>query len=207
MAPEIYGRIFKIVNTELMLCIKFLRTFWKIAPRCTRHNTSDIKSTLVHVIACWCQATSHYLSQLWPRSMLPYSFIMPQWVKQMFIFNTRFLQFEWCYVIICFVFRAFTNTLVACHGRIKQQNVILIYVSIDMVNKILTQLITQIEVSHLIFDYYQFSTSCTAIDLNKNIQINSHPATLVVSRFIPTHEMLPTSYLTYSQNYIFDASL
>ena len=38
-------------------------------------------STLVQVMA-WCrQATSHYLSQCWPRSMPPYGVTMPQWVK------------------------------------------------------------------------------------------------------------------------------
>ena len=39
------------------------------------------KSTLVQVMA-WCrQATSHYLSQCWPRSMLPNGVTRPQWVK------------------------------------------------------------------------------------------------------------------------------
>ena len=39
------------------------------------------KSTLVQVMA-WCrQATSHYLSQFWPRSLSPYGIIRPQWVK------------------------------------------------------------------------------------------------------------------------------
>ena len=39
------------------------------------------KSTLVQVMA-WCrQATSHYLSQCWPRSMSPYGITRPQWVK------------------------------------------------------------------------------------------------------------------------------
>ena len=38
------------------------------------------KSTLVQVMA-WCrQATSHYLSQCWPRSMLPCGITRPQWV-------------------------------------------------------------------------------------------------------------------------------
>ena len=42
---------------------------------------SDDKSTLVQVMA-WCrQATSHYLSQCWPSSMLPNGVTMPQWVK------------------------------------------------------------------------------------------------------------------------------
>ena len=39
------------------------------------------KSILAQVLA-WCfQATSHYLSQCWPRSMPPYGVIRPQWVK------------------------------------------------------------------------------------------------------------------------------
>ena len=44
--------------------------------------TND-KSTLVQVMA-WChQATSHYLSQCWPRSMSPYGTTRPQWVNPM----------------------------------------------------------------------------------------------------------------------------
>ena len=40
---------------------------------------TDDQSTLVQVMA-WCrQATSHYLSQCWPRSVLPYGVIRPQW--------------------------------------------------------------------------------------------------------------------------------
>ena len=42
---------------------------------------TDDQSTLVHVMA-WCrQATSHYLSQCWPRSLSPYGVTRPQWVN------------------------------------------------------------------------------------------------------------------------------
>ena len=42
---------------------------------------TDDKSTLGQVMA-WCrQATSHHLTQCWPRSMPPYGFTRPQWVK------------------------------------------------------------------------------------------------------------------------------
>ena len=42
---------------------------------------TDDQSTLVQVMA-WCrQATSHYLSQCWPRSLLPYGVTRPQWVN------------------------------------------------------------------------------------------------------------------------------
>ena len=44
-------------------------------------DLTDDKSTLVQVMA-WCrQATSHYLSQCWPRSMSPHGVTRPQWVN------------------------------------------------------------------------------------------------------------------------------
>ena len=43
---------------------------------------TDDKSTLVQVMS-WCrQATSHYMSQCWPRSMSPSGIIRPQWVNK-----------------------------------------------------------------------------------------------------------------------------
>ena len=46
------------------------------------HLTDD-KSTLVQVMA-WChQATSHYRSQCWPRSVPPYGVTRPQWVNSL----------------------------------------------------------------------------------------------------------------------------
>ena len=45
------------------------------------------KSTLVPVMA-WCrQATSHYLNQCWPCSMLPYGITRPQWVKEYIVLS------------------------------------------------------------------------------------------------------------------------
>ena len=44
-------------------------------------DLTDDKSALVQVMA-WCrQATSHYLSQCWPRSPSPYGVSRPQWVN------------------------------------------------------------------------------------------------------------------------------
>ena len=44
---------------------------------------TDDQSTLVQVMA-WCrQATSHYLSQCWPRSLSPYGVARPQWVNSL----------------------------------------------------------------------------------------------------------------------------
>ena len=44
-------------------------------------NLIDDKSTLVQEMAWRSQATSHYLSQCWPRSLSPYGVTRPQWVK------------------------------------------------------------------------------------------------------------------------------
>ena len=47
---------------------------------------TDDQSILVQVIA-WCrQATSHYLSQCWPRSLSSYGVTRPQWVES---FHTK----------------------------------------------------------------------------------------------------------------------
>ena len=60
-----------------------------IALRWLSLDLNDDKSTLVQVMA-WChQATSHYLSQCWPRSMSPYGIARPQWVNQ----NIRMISY------------------------------------------------------------------------------------------------------------------
>ena len=49
-------------------------------------DLTDDQSTLVQVMA-WChQATSHYLSQCWPRSLSPYGVTRPQWVNIIYKF-------------------------------------------------------------------------------------------------------------------------
>ena len=53
----------------------------ELALRWMSLDLTDDKSTLVQVMA-WClQATSHYLSQCWLRSMLPNGVTGPQWVN------------------------------------------------------------------------------------------------------------------------------
>ena len=53
----------------------------KITLRWIPLDLTDDKSTLVQVMA-WCrQASSHYLSQCWPRFMSPYGVTRPQWVN------------------------------------------------------------------------------------------------------------------------------
>ena len=64
-------------------------------------DLTDDNSTLVQVMA-WCrQATGHYLSQCWPRSMSPYGVTRPQWVQwnldnqTKFLLEDFFFQFLW----------------------------------------------------------------------------------------------------------------
>ena len=81
-------------------CSNFKSLIWKQLLRITlMSNSSKMplrwmpetllydKSTLVQVMA-WCrQATSHYLSQCWPRSLSPYGVTRPQWVKKIKIIH------------------------------------------------------------------------------------------------------------------------
>ena len=65
----------------------------KIALRWTALDLSDNKSPLVQVMA-WCrQATSHYLSQCWPRSLSPYGITRPQWVNWSELLHYRISSF------------------------------------------------------------------------------------------------------------------
>ena len=62
---------FENVISEHMLQITFMSTC-EIALRWIPQNTLDEKPTLVEVMAWYFQATCHYLSQCWPKSMSPY---------------------------------------------------------------------------------------------------------------------------------------
>ena len=73
--------IFKNLIFNLILLIGILRSLYDNALQWMRQNITDDKSTLVQVMA-WCrQATSHYLSQCWLRSLSPYGITRPQWVN------------------------------------------------------------------------------------------------------------------------------
>ena len=72
--------IFKLISVTDARCVSC-----KIALRWMPLDLNDDKSTLVQVVV-WCrQATSHYLSQCWPRIMSLYGVTRPQWVKSSFI--------------------------------------------------------------------------------------------------------------------------
>ena len=72
--------------SKLQFSISF---YWLVSSHRLKDNAlrwmprdlTDDKSTLVQVMA-WClQATSHYLSLCWPRSLSPYDVTRPQWVN------------------------------------------------------------------------------------------------------------------------------
>ena len=60
---------------------------YEIALRWMPLDLTDNKSTSVQVMA-WCrQATSHYLSQCWPRSISPNGITGPQWVNVVMVYD------------------------------------------------------------------------------------------------------------------------
>ena len=81
LAPGKSGCNFENVVFKLALLICIFKSFYDNVARWIPQDLTDNKSTLVQVMA-WChQATSHYLSQCWPRSVSPYGVTRPQWVK------------------------------------------------------------------------------------------------------------------------------
>ena len=60
---------------------------------------TDDQSTLVQVMA-WCrQATSHYLSQCWPRYLSPYGVTRPEWVKWLCLRQVMEMQLH-CFLVL-----------------------------------------------------------------------------------------------------------
>ena len=90
-------------------------------------DLTDDKSTLVQVMD-WCrQASSHYLSQCWPRSMSPYGVVRPQAIKLSYWYGRLFS------VIV--MWRATLSTYTVAHvSIIKLCYVMLRYAFKDVVN-------------------------------------------------------------------------
>ena len=74
---------FREMIFKLILQIDSWGIYCEITLRRMSLDLTDDKSTLVQVMT-WChQATSHYLSQCWPRSLLPYDGSRPQDLPKM----------------------------------------------------------------------------------------------------------------------------
>ena len=96
-------------------------TLCEIALRWMPENSIDDKSTMVLVMA-WClQATSHYLSQCWPRSMLLYGITGPQDGKlwSVFFLCHFFAVLKQHSIILDRVIRGFN-----CAGRVREREVL-----------------------------------------------------------------------------------
>ena len=77
LVPGRFQFNFRWVILKLTLVNGGWGILWNRPLRWMPLDLADDKSTLVQVMA-WCrQATSHYLSQCWPRPMLPYGIYRP----------------------------------------------------------------------------------------------------------------------------------
>ena len=97
LAPERFQRNFRKVNFQLILVIDGWSVSCKVVLKWMPVDLTDGKSTLVQDMA-WCrQATSHNLSQYWPRSLTPYGVMRPQWWPSlmMHIFVTQPQCVKW----------------------------------------------------------------------------------------------------------------
>ena len=81
LAPGRYGCHSKDGIFNLVLLIGIFRSSHDNALWWMPQDLTDDKSTLVQVMASCRQATSHYLSQCWLRTLWPYGVARPQWVK------------------------------------------------------------------------------------------------------------------------------
>ena len=82
LAPEKFEWYLKYIIFKQILVIDGWGISCEIALILMPLDFTDDQSTLVQVIA-WCrQATSHYLSQCWPRSLWPYGVTRSQWINK-----------------------------------------------------------------------------------------------------------------------------
>ena len=81
LAPGRFKVNFRWVILKLILMVNGWGISCEIALIWVSLDHTYDKSTLVQVMA-WCrQATSHYMSQCWPRSLSPYGVIRPRWIN------------------------------------------------------------------------------------------------------------------------------
>ena len=107
LAPGKFEWNFRYVIFKQILVIDGWGISCEIALIWMSLDITDDQSTLVQVMA-WCrQATSHYLSQCWPRSLSPYGVTRPHWVK----------DYSFVILIQCNFF--YYDKTAECHGICK----------------------------------------------------------------------------------------
>ena len=83
LPPVRCGCNFKNIIFKLIVQNDSLGTCYETVLKWMQQNLANEKSTLLQMMA-WChQATSHCMSQCWPRSLSPYGITRPQWVKEL----------------------------------------------------------------------------------------------------------------------------
>ena len=93
--PGRCGSRYKSMIFKLITQYSSLGTHSEIALRQIQQSLINEKLALDEMIA-WChQATSHYMSQCWPRSMLPYGITNTQWVTSWRKTIFHWLQLQW----------------------------------------------------------------------------------------------------------------
>ena len=107
LAPEKFEWNFRYLIFQIISMIDGWGISCELALGWMSLDLTDDKSTLVQVMTWRRQATSHYRSQCWPRSMPPYGVIRPQWVKLIQrlkwllwmseISKDQSLQWVWCW--------------------------------------------------------------------------------------------------------------
>ena len=72
LAPGRCGCNLKLINFKIISRIEISGISCEITRRWMPQDLTDDWSTLVQVMAWWCQATSQYLNQCWPSPMTSY---------------------------------------------------------------------------------------------------------------------------------------
>ena len=104
LAPEKFEWNFRYVIFKWILVIDGWGISCEIALIWMSLDFTDDQSTLVQVMARCRQATSHYLSQCWPRFLSPYGVTRPQWVNTL---NKMVSILQMAFSSAWFVFRVY----------------------------------------------------------------------------------------------------
>ena len=100
LAPGNFEWNFRYLIFQIISVIDGWGISCELALRWMSLDLTDDKSTLVQVMA-WCrQATSHYLSQCWPRSLSPYGVTRLQWVNWLETAKTITHTTTWFIILI-----------------------------------------------------------------------------------------------------------
>ena len=125
LAPGKFEWNFRYVNFKWILMINGWDICCEIALIWMSSDFIDDQSTLVQVMA-WCrQATSHYLSQCWPRSLSPYGVTRPElanrltdeWVFRKQVYPLEKKLYPFGKKAKLFIFLGWRRTLQSCDVR------------------------------------------------------------------------------------------